>query len=333
LIKLTDTVFDKPSFEHSTFHIFGAPSRDAEKTLRRAELDLSGILQNSRIMTGKIDGALTKSIRSMAREHMSNVIPVLLKTKNETERQKKIVALMELFSWIFVRLYQSGRLYHNSEAHGDWLLKKTVSLMPRFYYTGLDLYGIIKKFDTALEEPTSEQEQEPNPGTQRVFQQTTQRIGAVMTLDKTRAITATTTTSSAATTSLDLCKEMERSAVKHLISDADKIAEKARVILLMPVKNSPAWRNLTQKALCSRQALDDMIPSLILHQTGKYEFKSLEGQVYSAISQNKRDLRHIETSQDILFLTDVPVQQVEYQGGGPTFLIASVDLGSYSSLP
>ncbi len=318
--------FDEAVFRKSEFHFFGAPRRGV-KTLRQAELDLSGILQNSRIMSGEINGPSTKSIRRVARDHMSNVIPVLLKTKNS---DKKIGALMELFSWNFVRLYQSARLYPNSETHGDWLLEKTVALMPGFYYTSLDMKGIITKFDAALGAAKKQQQDEKhNPGYHRSYPGTAQRIGASITLHKTQSIVNKSTNNQAAAGPLNLCNEMETSAVKHLTS-AKGITPGARVVLLVPIKDSPAWKTLTRN---SRQELQAVVPSYVLHQTGKYEFRSLQGEIYSAISVNSLDLCHVETAQKIHFETDIKFQRVEYQGGGPTFLIAAVDLGTHSGLP
>lgn len=308
-----------------------ATQRDT-KTLRQAEADIAGILQDSSIMTGQINGKSTLAIKRKAEDHMAHVIPVLLKSKKSSF---EIRALTEEYGWIFVRLYASALLYQNSMKHGDWLLQRTLNsvVWNNDFYDHKDLEEVRSKFRSALQIPDN-----PKPKSAVVYRKSARRIGAAITLDKTRSIATTTKTRPTKTSSasLDLCKEMEASALKHLSSSStavNQIKPEARVVLLMPIKNSPAWRNLTQIGLRSSQALHDILPSLIIHQTGKYEFKSLGGQVYSAISKTNRDLSHVGTEQRIHFVTNPQMQRIEYPGGGPTFLIASVDLGTYASLP
>jgi len=306
-----------------------ATQRDT-KTLRQAEADIAGILQDSSIMTGQINDKSTLAIQRKAADHMAHVIPVLLKSK---QASYEIHALREEYSWIFVRLYASALLYPNSITHGDWLLQRTLNnvMWNDDFYDHKDLEQVRAQFRSALQITG-------NPKSR--YGRSAQHIGAAVTLDKTRSFAATTTNITTTTrptkSPLNLCKEMEASALKHLTSSSTAVSQiipEARVVLLMPIKNSPAWRNLTQIALRSSQALHDILPSLILHQTGKYEFKSLGGQVYSAISQTSRDLSHVTTGQKIHFVADPEMQRIEYPGGGPTFLIASVDLGTHASLP
>lgn len=376
--------FVMPRKSEGFFTVPGLAEAEVE-TLRQAEADIAGLLQDSDVMS--TDKAPSESSRRQimlkATQHMSQVVPAILAME---KGGTKLLTLTLWTEWAFTHLYQtathypSGRTTEETSGHGDWLLSSVLNhlkpLVPG--KPDLRLSTIVSRFDRALNidlpqtpSPLSEQQQQQGerreangggggrkvidtfPDQPRVYQRTKARIGGKMlAFDKSRSVlgprrnkisrepaTAEThrSVSSSTTTKkhgpIDLRQEMENVAVE-ILADKEKQIRKANpdttIILLIPVKGSKAWKSMESWVRSARRGLNEglntHVPAYIICKTGKFEFTSLTNDVYSAVSKQSRDLRHVRAGFDVKFV-DSKMQRVEYKGGGPTFHIAEVDFG------
>ncbi len=303
---------------------------------------------------------LRRRMERIAQDHMRRVVPRLEKL-GKNEGYLAIKALRLWMTWVVDRLAQGlmrqpveqpkyvNNLVNILIASLENLMAKETGLEMKLLHRG----RVVDRFDKIWEEsngggPRGKVVTETFKNRPRVYQRTTQRIGGKMlALDKSRSVlaprrstssktkkkqsaTTTTTTTVKERGQFNLREEMEAVAVDFLSGDAEKDIRKANpgttIILLIPVKGSKAWKNMEGWVGSARRGLNDHVPSYIICKTGKFEFTSLNNDVYSAISKDSRDLHHVKRDFDVKFV-DSKMQRVEYRGGGPTFHIAEADFG------